>query len=184
MKNIIKKGKELSKTEIKLMVDSRLKEYGENDKDFESGENQSVFFFVKDSGKVVSFGMLKPVKITYLGKVYNILGIGNIMSVVNGKGYGKILIGEMIEYLKKKGKTGLGFSGESNELFYEKAGLKVRKKFSQRFALRNPWNGKLLFDDENCAAIYHEGDDRLISKMLKGKGVGTYWIAGMRDPHW
>ena len=180
----IKKGCELSDSEIKFMVDARLREYGENDKDFRNGERQSVFFFVKEAGEVVSFGMLKPVRISYRGRVYDILGIGNIMSVVKGKGYGRILIGEMIGYLKRKRKTGLGFCGEDKELFYEKSGLNVVGKFSQRFALRNPWNGKLLFDGENCVAIYFEGKDGLISKMLKNKGVGTYWIAGMMDPHW
>jgi len=39
----------------------------------------------------MSFGLLKPVKIKYLGKNYNILGIGNVISIEKKKGYGTIV---------------------------------------------------------------------------------------------
>ena len=107
------------------MDNARIEDYGENTKMFKKDEQKSIFFFVKDKGKIVSFGMLKPIKMNYLGKSYNIFGIGNILSINKGKGYGKILIQSMVDYLKKKGKTGLGFCGKYNVKFYKKAGLKA-----------------------------------------------------------
>jgi len=179
-----KKGNKLSNSERTFMNKSRIKEYGENDKDFKNNEKQSIFFFVKDKKKIVAFGMLKPIKMNYLSKTYNILGIGNIMSIKKGRGYGKVLIQSMVDYLKKKEKTGLGFTGNKNVPFYKKAGLSAKKKFSFRFVLKNPKTGKKKFDDENCPGVYYNGKDDFISKVLKTKSVATYYIKGLENPHW
>jgi predicted N-acetyltransferase YhbS len=181
---IIKKGKELTQKEINLMDNARIADYGENTKMFKKDEQKSIFFFVKSEGQIVSFGMLKPIKMTYLGKKYNLLGIGNILSIKKGKGFGKILIHSMIEYLKMKGKTGLGFCGKSNVLFYKKAGFETRNKFSFRFVLKNPWTGKITPDDENCTGIYSNGRDDFIKKVISTKSVGYYWVPRMECPHW
>lgn len=182
----VKKWKQVPKSYIKLMVNQRVKEFGKNTKNFEEDEKRSIFFFIKDKGKIVSFGMLEPIKINYLKKHYNILGISTIISVVRKKGYGTILMKEMIKYLKKKGKTGLGFTGNKTISFYEKAGLKTKKLFGKRFAVRNPKTGEIRFEKKGDEGdgLYYEGKDKLISKMLKTKSIGYYWIPNLEEPHW
>lgn len=184
MKIVKKKGWALSKKEKNLMLNSRIKEYGENDKDFDNEEKKSLFFFVKNKKEIVAFGMLKPIKINYLNKNYKILGIGNILSIKKGMGYGKVLMDSIIKYLRRNKKTGIGFCSNNNTKFYEKSGLKVKKRFSKRFALENPTTKKRIFDSENCAMIYYEGKDNLLSKMFENKSVATYFIPNMSNPHW
>lgn len=150
-------------------------------KDYPDG---TIFFFVKDNDKIKSFGGLEPVTINYLGKSYDILGICNIFSVEKGKGYGTILIKNMIEDLKKKGKTGLGFTGKKTAEFYKKAGLKVLKDFSLRLEMENPRTKERIPDpDGGCPGVYYEGKDKLISKMLKGNSIATYWLPRLKEPH-
>ncbi|HDP74028.1 MAG TPA: hypothetical protein ENN46_03690, partial [Candidatus Woesearchaeota archaeon] len=66
----IKTGKELTEDYIKLMENARVDEYGSNTKDFRNKEKDSVFFFVNRLGKIVSFGMLKPVKVEFNGEIF------------------------------------------------------------------------------------------------------------------
>ena len=181
MKQIeIKKGKELSKKEIDIMEKARIKEYGENTKDFKKYELDSIFFFVKDDGQIVSFGMLKPITISYLNRIYKILGIGNILSIKKGGGYGRELINFMIDYLRKKGKTGLGFCGKDNSKFYEKCGLKVKKDLALRFRYRYATVEEEKRElEEGGDGIYFEGKDGFIKKILSTKS-----LAYMGVPFW
>ena len=181
MKTITKPKDKLTRSEKILMNKLRGRD-GRKDfnKDYPKG---TIFFFVIRDSKIKSFGGLQPIKINYLNKDYNILGICNIFSVERGKGYGTILIKEMIKYLKKTSKTGLGFTGNKTAYFYERAGLKSKKKFSQRLALRNPKTKKLKFDKDICPGVYYEGKDKLISKMLKTKSIGYYWLPRLKEPH-
>jgi len=87
---------------------------------------------------------LRSVKIEYLGKTYNIKGICSTISIVKGKGYGRMMVKAMINYLKKKGKTGLGFTGETE--FFKKVGLGTKKNFIRRFVYRNPKTGEEVID--------------------------------------
>jgi hypothetical protein len=182
----ILKFNQIPKSYINIMIKARIKEYGKNTKNFEEDEKRAIFFFVKNNQEIVSFGMLEPIKINYLKKSYTIWGIGNIISIKKGKGYGTILIKEMIRYLKKTKRTGLGFCGHRTTKFYEKAGLKIIRLFGKRFALKNPRTGELRFEapDDIGDGLYYEGRDKLISKMLKTKSIGTYWLPNLKNPHW
>jgi predicted N-acetyltransferase YhbS len=139
-------------------------------KEITEDEKKSEIFFVKDKNKIVAFGILKPVKIKYLGNNYNILGISNILSVKKKKGYGKKLMQAMIEHAKKKGKTLLGFCGKQNVKFYKKSGLKSEKNFIRRFVYKNPKTGKKVVDKDGDG-IYYEGKDKFISKVMKTKSI-------------
>lgn len=91
IKVLIKKGEKLSKEEKYIFAKESVKEFDENKKPVEKEleelklEKKSIFFFVKENGKIKSFGLLKPVKIKYLGREYNILGIGSIISIKKRK---------------------------------------------------------------------------------------------------
>ena len=179
--------KNLTKRHTVLMNRWRKKEFGPQwtirnfKKDYLPGAR---FFFLKENRKIVAFGTLRKVTINYLGKKYNILGICNIISIEKGKGYGKILIAAMIKYLKKTGKTGLGFCRSKNTQFYKKAGLNTIKDLTKRFALRNATTNKYKYDEEGGDGIYIDGKDKLIKKVLSTKGTGTYYLPDIKQPHW
>lgn len=170
MKLEIKKGNKLTANTLKLMRKTRLKEYGKDTIDFKKTELKNTFFFVKDNNKIVSFGMLKPITINYLGKKYNFFGIANIISIKKGKGYGKILIKSMLDYLKKTGKSGLGFCDGKISEFYRKAGLNTKKDFIKRFQYKDPKTGKITIDNDGDG-LYYNGKDNFIKKILSNKSM-------------
>jgi len=131
------------------------------------------FFLVYDDKKLVSVGRLIPKKITYLGKKYNFLGIGYIVAIVKGKGYGKILVNSMLNYLKKKNKTGAGFCDRKNSQFYIKSGLNVGAGLAKRFYFPTPTKNDKEnleeFYEDNHNVIYWEGKEKPIANILKTK---------------
>lgn len=133
----IKSGKNLSSEEIDLMVQARIREYGENTKDFENKEQDSVFFFLNEDDKTKAFGMLKPVVLYYLNHEYPIMGVGNIMSLEKGKGYGTELMREITSYLKENNQVGLGNTHKDNFVFYEKCGYKFIPGLIDRVIYKN-----------------------------------------------
>ena len=173
----IKSNKKISKSENALMNRSKQREYKHKlVKDFKKDYPNSVFFFVKDKGKIVAFGTFRNLTLEYRGKDYNILGICNILTIKRGMGYGGILIKAMIDYLKKTGKTGLGFCSKSNIMFYKKSGMDIRREFIRRVVYKNP-EGKLE-PETNADGFYHEGKDKLITKLLSGKTIA---YTGLKD---
>ena len=171
MKISIIKGNNLSKNYIDLINKHRKREFGANEtKDFKKQEPNSLFFFLKDKENIMAFGMLKPVTLNYLGIKYKILGLGSGVAIIKGRGYGKKLMLSRINYLKKKGKTGLGFCLRKNLGFFKKCGLKTEKNFIKRFRYKNPRTGKLEIDHVGDG-LYCEGKDKLISKILLTKSI-------------
>ena len=170
MKIEIKKGKELSDETINFMADARIKEYGENSKDVKNEEQESIFFFVKDGGKIVSFGMCKPVKIIYNGMKYDIYGLASVLSVIKGKGYGKILVDKMLKYVKKKSKSAIGFFGDKNWGFYEKTGFAIKKDLCNRF-FYDYGDEKKNKEEMEGHGVYYNGKDNFIKKVLSTKEI-------------
>src|SRR3989344_1534259 len=166
----IEKNKNLRELEKNIINKNRIKEFGRGAiMDFKRDyEPDTEWFFVGDEGKVVALGGLRPITIDYLGKKYKIMGICSIISIIKGKGHGKILIKSMIGHLRKKGKTGLGFTVETK--FFGKAGLKTKKGFIKRFRYKNPKTGKIEIDNEGDG-IYYDGKDNFIKKVLSSKSL-------------
>jgi len=166
----IKKGKDLSIDELTFLAKKTQKIfYGKNNFEKEllklKKEKSSFFFLFKNSNKILSFGFLKPTRIKYHNKNYNILGIRNIISVKKNKGHGSILMKEIINFLTKKEKTGLGFTGSQVAKFYKKNNFSIKQGLRKR-----------LFPDygnnkEEIAhwGFYQEGKDKFISKIMKSK---------------
>jgi hypothetical protein len=172
----IKKGKDLSKKELYLIAKESIKNFDKGNKKLKKeleelkDEMNSTFFFVKDKNKMLSFGLLRPVKINYLKKTYNILGIGNIISIEKKKGYGTILMNEQLKFLKKKKKTGLGFTGSRVSKFYEKVGLIAERKLRNRF-FYDYGDSKTNKEEKGWWGVYYEGKDKFITKVLKTKSI-------------
>jgi predicted N-acetyltransferase YhbS len=183
----IKKGEDLTKKEYDFLDAERTRQYGKKTNLFSRKyHKESNFFFVKSGKDIVAFGFLRPVEMTYKNRNYSVFALGGIM-VVNeekGKGYGKILIQNMINHSKKTGKTILGFCGEDLVRFYRKAGLKSKKDFSLRIEMENPNTKERIPDaDGACPGVYYEGKDKFITTVSKTKGIATYWMPDIKKPH-
>jgi hypothetical protein len=165
---ISKKASELTLKEISIMNDSRVEIWGAGAKvDFKKDDAKGEFIFVRNKGKIMAFGMMKPVKIILDKKKYEILGIGRGMAIEKRKGWGKILNDARILRLKESGKTGVAFTGRHNLAFFEKAGYKIRKNQIRKFLYKNP-EGKLI-EDNDGDLVYYEGKDKFVTKLLKSK---------------
>jgi len=164
----IKENKHLTRADKDLINTNRVKEFGKGEvKDFKKDyEPKTLWFFVKDNGKVVALGGLRPIAVKYLGKTYNLGGICSIISIIKGKGYGKILMSFMADYSERTGKTLLGFTGKTE--FFKKAYFDTKKDFIKRFVYKNPKTGEEIIDNDGDG-IYYGGKDKFISKVLSGK---------------
>lgn len=163
-----KKTKNLTGKEIFIMNNARIKEYGKGSSvDFKKSDAKGEFIFVKDNGKIVAFGMMKPVNIQLDGKKYVIKGIGRGLALEKGKGYGRALNEARIQKLKKLGKTGIAFTSEKNIGFFEKVGYKIERNGIKRFLYKDP-KGELI-EDKDGQMVYYEGKDKFVTKLLKSK---------------
>jgi len=130
---IEKIGKDLSRETIDFMVNKRIQEYGENTKDFDNNEQESLFFFLMEGSDIKAFGMLKPVIIYYKEVGYPIMGMGNVMAMEKGKGYGTTLMNHVKNYLTKTKQVCIGNTHKDNFAFYTKCGYTFIPGFVNRF---------------------------------------------------
>lgn len=165
-----KKCKNLTKREMDIMNKARVKEFGKGEKkNFKKDYPlTSDFFFVKEKEKIVAFTIVIPVKLEYLNKNYNILGLCSFISIKKRKGYARKLTGSIIEYVKKKEKSALGFTGKT--IIFGKIGLKTKKGFIKRFRYRNPRTKEIEIDNDGDG-IYINGKDNFIKKVLSTKSL-------------
>ena len=166
----IKSNKKITKKESEMMYLAKKKEFGSQDiRDFRKGYPNSVFFFVKDGRETAAFGALRKLTLEFEGKKCKILGICNIFTIKRGQGYGKILMRGVIRYIKKSGKTGLGFCIHDKMEFYRKAGFKVKKDLIEKVVYKNP-EGKLELEYD-ADALYIDGKDKFVSKLIASKEI-------------
>lgn len=170
-------GKDLSQETIEYMVKHRMREYGENKKDFENNERNSIFFFLEDDDIIKAFGMLKPVTLYYDDKKYQIMGIWNIMAVEKSKWYGTVLMKHIMNYLKNNEHVGMGSTHGNNFTFYEKCGFRfipgllerviyidaINKEFRRESEC---WDHSMfMFDKNNELQGLVKGDKDVIVKV-------------------
>ena len=170
MKTEIRTIKSLSEAETKLMNVWMEKEFGKKYirkfKEYYSSP-EARCFFIREYNEIIAFGIIDPVVANYIGEEYNLFGLGDLLTIHRGEGYGRMIMKEMIEYLKKTGKTGLGFCAKKNTPFYKKVGLEVKEDFMKRFRYRDPETGKVA-PAENGDGVFYQGDN-FIKKILETK---------------
>lgn len=124
-----------------------------------------IFFILYRGSKIVSTGRLRSVEgVKFMNQKISFMGIADIVSVEQGKGYGKILMKHIIEYLFMHEQKGIGFCRRSNSGFYKKSGLSISKDMVKQFRFIN--NGKMeknVWDDD---VIHYLADD-LIKDVKK-----------------
>lgn len=176
MKVKIVLNKNLSLSEKRAINKARVSHWGEkNRKDFTKDyEPNTRWVFVKKDGKIVSLGGIRPIRVRYLGKNYNIGGICSTISIEKKKGYGRMMIKAMRDYSKKTGKSLLGFTGKQNLKIFKRTGLKTKVDFIKRFVWIKS-SGEREYDDDGHG-IYYDGKDHLLSRMLKGKKMAEIFV--------
>ena len=70
--------------------------------------NEVFFILYSPEKEILSSGRLRPINgVSFLGKLYNIHGISNIVSAVESQGYGKAIMHAMYKYLMQRKQTGI-----------------------------------------------------------------------------
>ncbi len=163
----VQKGKDLPIQTIRWINEIWQKVFPENKplepKNRKPFTNDKFFIVRSPKKKILSVGRLRPIKIRFLGKFYNIQGIADIVSVIKRRGYGKILMRAIYNYLSYRKQTGVGFCGRKNSPFYQKCGFKIAKTLIERFLYKNP-QGKLIKIKGDV--LYLSGNDGFIEKVL------------------
>jgi hypothetical protein len=151
-----------------MMNKQRILEYGENVKDFKKYEQGSTFFFLHENDSIKAFGMLKPVTIAMANLKFDILGIGNIIAIDKGKGYGTELMKKQLSFLLERDKSGLGFCKNPICNFYSKCGFKVVANLASRmrylYFREDGFPGKT---NPNFGLLYFQGSDRIIDHLTR-----------------
>lgn len=135
-----------------------------------------LFFLVRDDNKLVSFGTLRSIKVYINGKEIGIMGIQAVISIVQGKGYGKVLMQEMIKYADKNDSILVGFCEHKNAEFYIKSGLEVFENKNLNFIFVRE-NGEEYTEEGDV--IYYSAKDSIIKDALINNRKVKHLI-----PHW
>ena len=127
-----------------------------------------VFFILRSPEKeILSVGRLRPINgVSFLGKLYNIQGIGDIVSVIERKGYGKAIMHAIHKYLSRRKQTGVGFCTRDISPFYPKCGFKIVENLTERFLYKNS-EGKIMRDEEHIDVLYLSGINGFMEKLLE-----------------
>lgn len=131
-------GTQLPADLIKLMVDNRIREYGENTKDFENKERNSTFFFLYEGDMIKAFAMLKPVTLYYHDKEFAIMGLANVMCLEKSKGYGTKIMSAVTKYLDQNNIAAIGNTWKYNFDFYKKCGFTFLPNLIERMIYITP----------------------------------------------
>ncbi len=179
MELVVKRGKNLSIRQIQKWNKTRLEDWKEESPlNLKNRENYAddIFFILYNKNKeVLSSGRLKPVKIKFMGKEYNILGGSDLISEIKGKGYGKRVKKAQMRYSRLKNKTMIGFCSKENSPFYKKCGLKIAKDMVNRFVCL-----KQKEENEDDDVTFLEGKDKFLTKFLKNPNEKVI----IPIPHW
>jgi len=142
-----------------------------------NGFEERTFFLVKDNNQLMSFGTLKPIKLYVDKNEFEILGIQAVVSIVQGKGYGKILLEAIINFVNKSGKTMIGFCNTKNSEFYRKCGCKIFEDGYKYFIYVDNKGERLLGDPGDI--FYINGKDNFMDKVAKNKIEVSHYV-----PQW
>jgi hypothetical protein len=129
---------------------------------------EDIFFIVKDKSKLLSVGALETVFVKFRNKKYKLRGISSVVSVVERKGYGKMIMKKMIEYVKAKNLTAVSFCSRHNTPFYKKCGLCIAKDEVKRFVHKKK-DETLEKNTDDRDVIYISEDNKFMKDFLSHK---------------
>lgn len=138
--------------------------------------HERLFFLVKNNNKLVSFGTLRSIKIYIDKQEIEIMGIQAVISIIQGKGYGKILMHEMIKYAEENKLILVGFCEHRNAEFYIKSRLEVFENKNLNFVFVKE-NGE-EYTEEGDVIYYSANGSNIKEALLKNEKIKHF------IPHW
>jgi predicted GNAT family acetyltransferase len=135
-----------------------------------------TFFLVRDDGVLVSFGTLRSLQIYIDGKQVEVMGVQTIVSIIQSKGYGKILMQEMIKYADEHSLTLLGFCDPHNRDFYLKSGVEVFPEKGANFIYINELSEERTQPGD---VIYYSASGNEVKEAILADKKIKHFI-----PHW
>ncbi len=175
----IKSGKELTSEELEVVNFWREKEFNKEpwSHDGINYFHRNLFFIVRDSEQIVSFGMLIPIDIFIDKQKYSIDGIATIFSTIRGKGYGKYLMERMKEYIISRDKIAIGFCENKNTEFYKKCGYGIWKNGIDNFIYIDENNNEVK--DEGGDTLYIDNSEQTLENAIQSDKLIYHYF-----PHW
>ena len=176
---IVKSGEELTRSEIDQINRAKAREFKASPLQAKVLKT-TQFFLLLDGDTILALGKLIPVEpVVFNGETFSILGIGGILSNEKDKGYGKQIMTAIKDYLISKNKTGVGFFGPQNRVFYEKCGFNVDTTSSVRFIFKK--DGKEINDPDGSCVLYLDASDNFMKKVLSNPSEK---VILPRPPNW
>ncbi len=170
-------GRDLSRADLDLINEFRKKEFGSEsviDPEPSNEEWDKLYFLVKEAERLLAFGRLHDVKVTFQNQVYDTLGIATVIALVKGQGHGSQLMSGMRTHIEQAGKTGFGFCNKDTSPFYQKNGFQIMADGVSRFQHSTP----ARFPEGDV--LYLPGTDQLMEKMIQQPNEVAY----LSRPHW
>lgn len=184
IKAYILEGKELSKIDLDTINKYRILKFQSKSVIDPKPANENwhkKYFLVKDQqGNVFSFGRLHDIKVELCKQKFNILGIATIVSIVEGAGYGKMLMLKMKDYIQNTGKTGVGFCAKKTSGFYKKCGFEIIEDQEKRFIYINENGEHIKTPHEQGDVILFKGKDNFYELFIDNPVKMVY----TNRPHW
>lgn len=174
MERIHKKGIELNKEELDLINSYRIREF--NSDTTWSPDNlktyaDSEIFIIKDND-IKAFGRLIPIDIYFQQKEYHIWGIGAIIAIEKGRGYGKMLVEDMITFQGNNPRDAvIGFCNSDIAQFYSKCGFSILNDGAERFIYVDESDIEEKSKKEDV--IYYPKDNKIID-ILKQEAKNSF----------
>ncbi len=123
----------ITDTYIDLINEQRRLNFGDDFSGDFSRQLEMIYALLLDNDTVKAFGTLLSVDLTHHNTSYKILGIGNVVAIEKGHGYGKHLMIAIRNYLASQNIIGIGFCEPRLSKFYRACGYTVIKNISDRF---------------------------------------------------
>lgn len=162
-------GSKLSKEEV-ITINRIFQDAFSNKNTLEIGTKKqyekNIFFILAEGKKILSIARLRQTKITFMGKKYDVLGIGDMVSVTERRGYGKKVMGAIHKYAQSRKEICFGYCKRINSPFYQKSGFKIINNLVRRFIYINS-DGKVVKNSFDNDLIVHPKDKNFIAMLLK-----------------
>ncbi len=124
------------------------------------------FFLVREADQLTAFGRLHTVPVEFQGNRHTILGVAGIVAIQRGRGYGKILMSRMKEYIDESGQTAIVFCDPKVTAFYEKCGYSILPNGIQQFNFLDSEHQAIPSQCKDKDVLYIDGDDHLAKQLL------------------
>ncbi len=179
----IKLGSELTKEELHTINEWRIKEFQSDT--LWSQENQVSFykdliFLVKDDVQIIAFGRLRNIDVFLDNWSHPIWGLSTVISIIRQKGYGKLIMQFVTEYVDQHPKTLIGFCSDSLVPFYEKTGFSIIPHAKKRFIYMDENDQNIPGDYDNVIYLKSQRNSILISALIENSDKKIYHY----KPHW